>query len=207
MFLSAEVRWFWRDGCPQPLRDWFFAAGLPPGGGHPRIDRYLPQPNEAELGVKERGDKPGLEFKGLVARRESPALGAVTSQFEIWCKWSCTIPGIESADKATITKIRWLRKFDTSGPVRAEIPLDANEQPKSGHSLPVQGCNVELTEARISGRSDVWWTLGFEAFGALDTVPINLARAIAPDGAILAGIVSSGALLSYPAWLAARLAD
>lgn len=207
MFLSAEVRWFWRDHCPPQLHDWFFATGLPPGGGRPRIDRYLPQPNEAEIGVKERGDKPGLEFKGLVARRTSPALGAVASHLEIWCKWSCTISGVESTDQVMITKIRWLRQFDTSEPARLEIPLDTNEQPKSGRSWPVQGCNVELTEVRISGRSDQWWTLGFEAFGDLDTVPINLARAIAPDSAILAGIVSSGALSSYPAWLSARLAD
>jgi len=57
------------------------------------------------------------------------------------------------------------------------------------------------------GRSDVWWTLGFEAFGDLDTVPINLTRVMLPEISIWAGTVSSGALLSYPGWLFARLAD
>ena len=57
------------------------------------------------------------------------------------------------------------------------------------------------------GRSDVWWTLGFEAFGDLDTVAINLTRVVLPEMSILAGTVSSGALLSYPGWLSARLTD
>jgi len=207
MFLSAEVRWFWREHCPRQLHDWFFTAGLPPGGGRPRVDRYLPQPTEAEIGIKERGETPGLEFKGLVARRESPELGAIASRLEIWCKWSCAMPGLTLPDAAAVTKTRWLRKFDTSKSLRAEIPLDANEQPKAGYALPVQGCNVELSEVKISGRADVWWTLGFEAFGELDSVVINLTRVIVPDSAILAGMVSSGSLSSYPAWLSARLAD
>ena len=207
MLASAEIRWFWRNNCPQQVHDWFFKTGLPPGGSLPRIDRYLPQPNDAEIGVKERADTPGLEVKGLVAMRRDPALAAIASHLEIWCKWSCTIPGLKLTDEMTITKTRWLRKFDTSKPARVEIQLDSNEKPKSGYSLPVQGCNVELTEVRMLGRSDVWWTLGFEAFGDLDTVAINLTRVVLPEMSILAGTVSSGALLSYPGWLSARLTD
>jgi len=207
MFVSAEVRWFWHNHCPQPVRDWFFKTGLAPGGGRPRIDRYLRQPGEAEIGLKERGDTSGLEVKGLIATRRSTELGAVASHLEIWCKWSCAIPGLKPTNEVTVTKTRWLRQFDTLHPLRVEIPLDAEEKPKSGCSSPVHGCNVELTEVRILGRSDLWWTLGFEAFGDFDTVPINLARAVLPDGTALSGLVSSGALLSYPAWLSARLAD
>ena len=55
----------------------------------------LPQPNDAEIGVKERADTPGLEVKGLVAMRRDPALAAIASHLEIWCKWSCTIPGLK----------------------------------------------------------------------------------------------------------------
>jgi len=207
MFASAEVRWFWPGNCPQQIHDWFFKTGLPPGGGRPRIDRYLPQPNTADIGLKERGDTPGLEFKGLVATRGIAALAAVASRVEIWCKWSCTIPGLTSADEVAVTKTRWLRQFDTSQPDRVEIPLDADERPKANHTMPVQGCNVELTEVNMLGRSGMWWTLGFEAFGDFDAVPVNLTRAILPESAALAGIVSSGAFLSYPAWLSARLAD
>ena len=31
MMTFAELRWFWRGRCPQPVYDWFFKSGLPPG--------------------------------------------------------------------------------------------------------------------------------------------------------------------------------
>ncbi len=148
-------------------------------------DRYLPQPNQEEIGIKERGDTHGLEFKGLVATRRNPALSTIAGNLQIWCKWSCVIPDLKLTSKVTITKTRWLRQFDTSEPLRVEIPLDSNEKPKFGYVVPVQGCNVELTEVRGLRRSGVWWTPGFEAFGDLDTAPINLTRVILPERSIL----------------------
>jgi hypothetical protein len=208
MLASAEVRWFWRDDCPEQARKWFFETGLPPGGGHPRIDRYLAQPNARELGIKERGgDKPSLEFKGLLKTATIPAVDTLASHCEIWCKWSFGNQGVQLIEETKTTKRRWLRKFDTSTPIRAEVPLDFDERPKFGYSLPNQGCNAELTEVKIENRSDIWWTLGFEAFGDLETVPTNLTRGLLPDATALINIVSSGALLSYPEWLMARLAD
>jgi hypothetical protein len=185
MLTFAEVRWFWRGHCPQEVRDWFFKTGLSPGRGLSRIDRYIPQRNEAEISVKKRGDKPGVEVKGLVTTRRSPELEPLANHLEIWCKWSCTIPGLNLKDDVAITKTRWLRKFDTSKYVRSEIPLDPNEKPKAGYSLPIQGCNVELTEVQIVGHSGVWWTLGFEAFGELDTVPANLSLTLLPEKLLL----------------------
>ncbi len=91
--------------------------------------------------------------------------------------------------------------------VRFELPLDANENPSTGYSLPVQGCNAELTEVQILSRPGVWWTLGFEAFGNLETVPKSLTRVLQPEKLALTNIVASGAFLSYPAWLLRTLAD
>jgi hypothetical protein len=204
MLVSAEVRWFWSGRCPQPVRDWFFKSGLPPGGGFSRIDRYGPQQGEPEISLKKRGERPGFEVKGLVATRGSPELEPLAPHIEIWCKWSCLIPGFNLTDKQPVTKTRWLRQFDTSKYVRAEIPLDANEKPKAGYSLPVQGCNVELTEVQMAGHSGMWWTLGFEAFGDLDSVPTNLTLTVLPEKPLLLRVVGSGAFLSYPAWLRAR---
>jgi hypothetical protein len=107
-------------------------------------------------------------------------------------------------DEVAVTKRRWLRKFDTSKYVRSEIPLDANEKPKVGYSLPAQGCNVEWAEVEMAGVAGVWWTLGFEAFGDFDGVPMNLTLTVLPEKAVLERIVASGAFLSYPAWLLAR---
>jgi hypothetical protein len=134
----------------------------------------------------------------------SPELEPLALHIEIWCKWSCTIPGFRLTDEVAITKTRWLRKFDTSKYVRSEIPLDAGGRPNKGYSLPVQGCNVELTEVQIVGHSEVWWTLGFEAFGDLDGVSTKPHADFKP---VLERIVATGAFVSYPAWLLARRRD
>ena len=204
MVTSAEVRWFWRGHCPEEVRDWFFKTGLSPGGGRSRMDRYIPQPRETEISVKRRGDKPSVEVKGLVTRRRSSEFEPLAPHVEIWCKWSCTIRGLSLKEDMAITKTRWLRKFDTSKFVRSEIPLDPNEKPKTGYSVPAQGCNVELTEVQMAGHSGVWWTLGFEAFGDLDSAPTNLTLTVLPEKPALVRFVTSGEFLSYPAWLRAR---
>ena len=126
---SAELRWFWRGRCPQPVYDWFFKSGLPPGGGQSRVDRYIPQRGEPDISLKRRGDKPDFEVKGLVTTRRSPELEPLAPHIEIWCKWSCTIRGLKLADEVAVTKTRWRRKFDTSKYVRSEIPFGANEKP------------------------------------------------------------------------------
>ena len=204
MMTSAELRWFWRGRCPQPVYDWFFKSGLPPGGGQSRVDRYIPQRGEPDISLKRRGDKPDFEVKGLVTTRRSPELEPLAPHIEIWCKWSCTIPGLKLTDEVAVTKTRWLRKFDTSKYVRSEIPLGANEKPTPGYSLPAQGCNVELTEVEMAGHAGRWWTLGFEAFGDLESVPTNLTLTVLPEKPLLLRIMGSGAFLSYPAWLRAR---
>ena len=204
MATSAELRWFWRGRCPQPLHDWFFKSGLPPGGGLFRVDKYAPLHRATDIGLKRRGDKPEFEIKGLVAARRVPELEPLAPHIEIWCKWSCTIAGLNLRDEVTVTKTRWLRKFDTSKHVRSEISLGANERPAKGYSLPVEGCNVELTDVQISGHAGAWWTLGFEAFGDLDSVSANLTLAVLPEKPALARMVAAGEFMSYPAWLLAR---
>jgi hypothetical protein len=204
MNASAEVRWFWRGRCPQEIRDWFFTAGLPPGGGGYSIDRYIPQRGEPDLSFRQLGYKPGLELKALVTTRRSPEFEPLASRIEIWCKWSCTIPGLDLKNEVAVTKTRWRRKFDTSKHVRSEILLTTNERPAQGYSLPTQGCDVELTEVQIMNQSGTWWTLGFEAFGDIDKAPSNLTLVMLPDKPFLARTVGSGALMSYAAWLATR---
>jgi len=70
--------------------------------------------------------------------------------------------------------------------------------------MPVEGCNIELTDAQIVARSGVWGTLAFEAFGDLDRVPTNLTLTILPEMPVLARVVASGAFLNYQAWLLAK---
>lgn len=156
MFASAEVRWFWCGRCPQEIRDWFFKIGLPPGGGQYRIDRYIVQRSQPTLSIKQRGDELTLEVKGQVTTRRTPELDPLASYLEVWCKWSCAIPGLNFKDQLAVSKTRWRRKFDTSKHVRSEIPLATNERPQRGYSLPIQGCDVELTEVKIVSKSGTW---------------------------------------------------
>jgi hypothetical protein len=115
-----------------------------------------------------------LEVKGLVGRTAWP-LDSVAPHVEIWCKWSCKILGfrLTNAVPIPITKTRWLRQFDTSNSTLLEVSLGPDEKPKEGYSLPVQGCNGELTEVNSANLTEPWWTLGFEAFGELETVPFR----------------------------------
>ena len=65
-------------------------------------------------------------------------------------------------------------------------------------------CNVELTEVKMAGHAERWWTLGFEAFGDLEGVSTNLTLTVLLEKPLLLRIVGSGAFLSYPTWLRAR---
>ena len=136
MLVSAEVRWFWRGQRRQPVHDWFFKSGLPPGGGQSRIDRYAPQRGKAEISLKRRGNKPEFEVKGLVQREEFRSSNRSHRISKYGASGPVQFQGLDLRDEVAVTKTRWLRKFDTSKYVRSEIPLDASERPKADYLLP-----------------------------------------------------------------------
>jgi hypothetical protein len=205
MLISAEIRWFWKDTKLSDLQRWFCesdAHSFAAGGGKPRTDQYLRDPQQVELGIKHRGEATGVEIKGLVMLTpETITFGHLCGSTEIWGKWNTTTLKIDSLSVVTVRKRRWLRKFDTVSEVPVEIALDANEQPIKERRLPQEGCNVELTRLDFP-HLDEWWTLGFEAFGTFERVRHSLRSAAQtiitrrppePPDAILA---------SYPKWLA-----
>ena len=204
MQISAEIRWFWSNVPPPKLEEWFRDATedtCAAGGGESRVDEYLYDGNQIELGLKRRGGKPGVEVKGLVAAEwgkltATPFVGPI----ELWTKWTSEVLELNSDRTVPIKKIRWLRKFDTAKQFPEEIPLDGKEKPLGTRPLPELGCNVELTQITL-GDNKVWWTLGFESFGAIQTVDKSLytvAMTLAtrqPPG------LGTGGLADYPAWL------
>ncbi len=211
MLVSAEIRWFWNN-CPQDLQAWFCGKegfAFPVGGGQrARTDVYLRDQRQAELGLKIRGNQnseAGVEVKGLVAVSPALAPGPFPGNIEIWTKWTSpalTLPSLNASSSGTIQteKLRWLRKFDTTGAAPDEVELNDDEKPAPGRALPARGCNVELTKVTLASGAD-WWTFGFEAFGSLSTVEGDLRSVAAllaqgiPDG------IAMGILASYPAWL------
>jgi hypothetical protein len=204
MQVSAEIRWFWQGAGPPLLRAWFMDARFHEhsvGGGSVRTDAYLPDPQQADLGIKLRGSESGVEIKGLVAvSREACFDAPFVGSIEVWSKWSSNELRLSDAALTAVSKHRWLRKFSTNGAQVQEIALDAQELPIDKDHLPTEGCDVEYTEISINGSSS-WVTLGFEAFGTLDTVVANLRRVTAHVSRRRPPAFGSAWRASYPVWL------
>ncbi len=190
---SLEVRWIHRGRLPPSVIDRFGPFRDPI---ELRSDRYLVDPWTPELGVKIRGAVQ-LDLK---AYRGSPGRLSVHGgggPLEVWEKWTFplgeTSPDENAEGWVTLDKTRRRRAFElTADGIRERSVLGAVEP----------GCTFELTE--VVGEGQVWWTLGFEASGASETLELSL-RACAdllldrplPDRVKL----SSNASMSYTRWL------
>lgn len=203
MLVSAELRWFWAER-PEALQRWFHDAqvhGCAPGGGGTRNDRYLRQPQQPELGFKERGGGTGVEIKGLVARAQPVAAGPFQGTPERWAKWNSPALSLDGFEQVEVEKNRWLRAFDCAGDTPRELALGADDTPLQG-AAPKRGCHLEFTELTLGGER--WWTLGFEAYGPLDTVESDLRRVIALLADRAPPALTGAMTASYPQWLVDR---
>ena len=146
-----------------------------------RVDLYLSEPGQREVGIKRRGNARGVEIKALVGELATQTIGTLTARTQIWTKvWSAGLD-LDRLPTVAVRKSRRMQSHRTDGYA--------------------SGCNVEVTELRVGTESEVWTTLGFEAYGALDrlhdalTAVIRLHQPNPPE-------VDPGQALSYPAWLA-----
>jgi hypothetical protein len=209
MQVSAEIRWFWNNVPPPKLKEWFRNATkdtCPAGGGEPRVDKYLYDRSQVELGFKRRGAKPGVEVKGLVTAKwgnltATPFVGPI----DLWTKWTSEVLELRSGWTVPIEKIRWLRKFDTAKQFPEEIPLDSKEMPFGNRALPELGCNVELTQITLADNK-IWWTLGFESFGNIQTVDKSLYAVATTLATRQPPELGTGLLASYPDWIKENVA-
>ena len=204
MQVSAEIRWFWHGPPPPGLVDWFCKGDgryCSAGGGGTRVDEYLRDAGQVELGIKRRGGKRGVEGKGLIAITWGGlAAGPFGGPVELWTKWTSETLELASDLTVAVEKRRWVRKFDGTGPLPQEIPLNDEEGPIDKGPLPALGCNVELTRVQLPNGA-VWWTLGFEAFGTIRTVENELQAVASAMAARQPPGLGQGRLASYPAWL------
>src|SRR5581483_4751445 len=99
MLLSAEIRLFWLTEKPQAVEDWFLSSAIhqtDPSGPEERTDIYLSDPHQTELGVKTRGEKPGVEVKGLIATLNATIeIASYKIPTELWSKWSSSTLGFD----------------------------------------------------------------------------------------------------------------
>lgn len=216
MQISAELRWFWRDPGPVRLKEWFLDAQIhrfDAGGPRPRVDRYFRDQQQAELGIKNRDERPGeqssVEIKGLISRALCDLnVGPFVGGIELWTKWTASASVINFSERTSIAtqKVRWLRKFNTSVLSPREIPLGKDEKPRpaaDGRSVPLPdlGCNTELTKVVLPSSGETWWTFGFESFGPLQTVESSLRAVAGVLDQRRPPMLGDGVLASYPAWL------
>jgi hypothetical protein len=203
---SAEIRFFWGGASAGEIEDWIRSGRFPPGGGSSREDTYLADPRQAELGIKKRGKKPGIEIKGLVGNIQEPLkLGGLTTHGQLWTKWTTEALELSAFTCVTVHKVRWLRKFSVENGIVEEIQLTENEQPLDPLiELPIEGCNLEFTEIYLPAGNRAASTLGLESFGPYPSVEANLRHTLAfLEESNVPEIVGSREL-SYPAWLNAR---
>jgi hypothetical protein len=207
MQVSAELRWFWKNAPPPGLEDWFKRArpshpSAPGGGVVPRTDLYRRDAKQVELGIKLRGGKPGYEVKGLVEDLGRIDADPFVGNGELWTKWTVEGLRFDAEEVVATTKLRWIRKLDTSGQGITEVELGADEKALSG-ARPQTGCQVELTQIFVGDEG--WWSFSFESFGTVATVERDLRAGAAEMAKRSPPALADGAVLGYPAWLSARL--
>lgn len=180
MLPSAELRWFWKGPRPR-LQAWLASGQHGPCREETRVDHYLRQPGQREVGIKRRGAEHGVEIKTLVSEGATHTIGTLSARSQIWTKSWTSALDLSGLPTIAVRKSRRMQSHHTGGYA--------------------SGCNVEVTEVRVGPDSDVWTTLGIEAYGELERLQsalasvVRLHQANPPD-------VDAGNALSYPAWLA-----
>jgi hypothetical protein len=163
--VSLEVRWIHPGRLPALLLERLepFEAGI-----EVREDLYLVDPVLPDVSVKIRG---GVQLD-VKAFRHSPGRlslpGGTRGRLELWERWSFPLaavpqPLVAAADWTRVEKRRRRRSF---------APADDGLVERPRANAVSRGCSLEVTEVSIDGA--VWWTLGLEAVGPLDTLHRDL---------------------------------
>jgi len=200
MQASAEIRWFKKGSIPNSATQWFELGEIRPIAEPIKTDSYL-RVMTPELGIKVRskgGRDEKLEVKGFLSDLGSIALPNGGSGLgQLWARWNIVkFPHQSGLDWIDVRKARRIRKWevDARGSIMA-VPVD--ELP-----LPPQGCNLELSQLSLG--AEEWWTVGFDAFGALNRVEEILKIVVDQIATDEFPLLTSGDSVSYPAWLEKR---
>ena len=193
---SLEVRWIRRGPLPSVLIDRFGPFRDPI---EQRTDRYLVDHWTPELSVKIR-DAVQLDLKAYRGSSGHLRVPGGGGPLEVWEKWSFPL-GEMGSERAVegwlaLDKTRHRRAFELTAQGLVERSVLEEGGPR---------CTFELTE--VVGGGDLWWTLGFEASGAAETLEPSLRACVGlllerplPDGIKL----PSKASMSYTRWLGQR---
>ena len=202
MFPTVEVRWFSQGKIPNQIRNWFRSGDFIPEDQELRTDYYLRIAEGDFLGVKLR------EGRVEVKQRYQPGM---TRQFgdrssglvEAWFKWGFGLDeGSEEVFRVKVFLDQWvgvnkertLRKF--------QVIEDGRVEETSATDVIQTGCALELAQVHLEGVSDLWWSVGFEAFGETgkrrNALILVAEDVLSSEGAPVLKVEES---FSYPRWL------
>ena len=206
MYVTAEIRWFFRGNVPPEIQRWFFETAGPPELCAPletREDFYLRIPRCEHIGVKIRAAADGnLEIK---IRDVSIPGERIFQQYvgglEIWQKVTIRSPIMSRDDSPSSGGTPWIRVPKTRA--QRKYAVDAGVvSPAAVEQQLVAGCAMEMTTLAL--RDSPWWTLGFEAFtGDSDQLTGVLKNAVSyalKDLPVFQLV--AGESYGYPFWLA-----
>lgn len=195
MYLTLEVRWFFKGELPPEYYHWFVEAGA--DDPETRTDWYLYSPKNRGLGIKLR--QGSLEIKQRLQNQGKCKLAKqVRGRLEQWLKWRFEIRA-ESVSAAElgeywmqVNKRRWCQHYamlDTGAIARADSVGQVE-----------QGCTLELAELQVCNQD--WYSLCFEAFGQPETVEqvLNAAVHQVRDAEGLP-VLKARDSFGYPDWL------
>lgn len=161
MFPTDEVRWFFKGAIPASVTAWFTALGCVTAVQPPRIDYYLQLNDDDSLGVNLREGR--IEVKQRAHPGELVRFGERSAgQVEAWRKWGF---GLAEADENVTEAAQWIGVWKSRRWCVFAVGDDGRITPTSITTIPEQGCACELTKVRLTDTSEIWWSLGFEAFG------------------------------------------
>lgn len=198
MFSTDEARWFFKGSIPASILVWFAAQDCVTAVQPARVDYYLRLNRDDTLGIKLREGR--IEVKQRTHPGEFIRFSEQTAGVaESWRKWSF---GLAVADENVTESTQWVGVWKSRRWCLFEMGADGRFLPNPVNAMPEQGCACEMTQVRLMNTSEMWWTLGFEAFGAetgrrdrlLLVAKLFLEQANAP-------VLTVKNSYSYPTWL------
>jgi len=209
---TAEIRWFLQGEIPEEILSWFTGFDDFPASTQTRTDHYLRLPDTG-IGIKIREGL--IEHKQLRGREgekwrdgegERWSSGECSGIPRYFQKWSFPLDAAAIPDMLIAHTESWLGIIKERS--MRILVLDMNNNIKCTSYEEVKGTAVgwEVTMINIQGTDEVWWTMGFEAFGepaGLQEYLFKVCDYILKDSPIK---LSGDDCFSYPDWLQ-RIAD
>jgi hypothetical protein len=201
VYPTLEVRWFVRETIPEAIEQYFRQGAIVPTVEE-REDWYLWLPYQDNLGIKLRDGK--VEIKKRVGDRGMVQLSEqVAGRVESWMKWGFASEVEVQAFLERDAGEEWIAVKKSRRQKTYQILADKVTEVIDPTGIE-SGCNWEI--ATLEMQNQLWFSLGFEAFGERD----RLSEVFDPVVQYVLGTLQFPSLrkeqsFSYPGWLSAVL--